>query len=400
MLAALASQTPCANAHAILHAFGYEVFDCPGRAALEELLETKVMDLVLCDMFLDDRPSADLPERYADTAWIACIDRTCGWALGAELHRLSGFCDVLYMPVAETELFASLWAISQMRETGCLMENTARHAEFRWMKKTYSSPPSVTLEHYVEKLDDVFAVPESGSEDYASSLQVQFFRPGDSGFLSQTQFARLWYRITAGGMTGLLHLIRQGLRITLCFESGSLYDVQARDPLGYFDIRSWCNRNGISQSFAPGQSRREFLKALPDAASHIAKWARALVLEIFTWSEAAFDWQTDNLPPRQNFHPTPDMLNAQEILAEGIFKQMPVAFVLEVTHSCLSYFLKLKDNMTGLDHAFLPPQAIEVAESVKKGDTLPGMLAAYAADYPVHQVIYLYLVMGQLDLIA
>lgn len=400
MLAALASQTPCENAHAILHAFGYEVFVCPDRTSLEELLESKVMDLVLCDLFLDDTPTTDFPERYAETDWIACLDRTCGWALSTELRRLSGFRDVLFMPLPETELFAALWNLSQTRVTGSPAENAARHAEFRWMKKAYSNPPSVTLDHFVERLDDALALPETAGDDYTSSLQVQFFRPGDSGFLSQTQFARLWHRITAGGMTGMLHLKRPGLHLSLCFEEGGLYDILARDPLGYFDIRSWCIRNGYSQYPEPSQSRHEFLKELPNAPECIAEWARFLVLEIFTWPEASFDWQADTIPQKRPFHPAKDSLNAHEILAQGIFQHMPVAFVLEVTHSCLSYFLKLKDNIPGFDRAFLSPQAIEVAESIKKGDTLPGMLAAYAADYPVHQVIYLYLVMGQLDLIA
>lgn len=400
MLAAIASQIPCENAHAILHAFGYEVFVCPDRASLEALLDAKAMDIVVCDLFLDGSPCIDLPDRYAETVWIACLDRTCGWALSAELRRLSGFWDILHTPIPETELFASLWNISQARATCSKPENTARHAEFRWMKKTYSSPPSVTLEHYVEKLDDALSLQDTGDDEYASSLQVQFFRPGDSGFLSQTQFARLWHRLTAGGLTGMLHLKRPGIALSLCFEHGSLYDILVRDPLGYFDIRSWCIRNGFAEYSEPSLSRSDFLNSLHNSADCLAEWLRFLVLEIFTWPEASFAWLAGDAPRRQKFHPAPGRLNAQEILSEGIFRHMPVSFVLEVTHSCLSYFLKLKDNAPGFDRAFLPPQAIEVAESVKKGDTLPGLLAAYAADYPVHQVIYLYLVMGQLDLIA
>ncbi len=61
----------------------------------------------------------------------------------------------------------------------------------------------------------------------------------------------------------------------------------------------------------------------------------------------------------------------------------------EVTHSDLSYFLKLKDNASDFLGGILPPKAQTVADRLRSGSRLNEMLAMLPDAYPVQRVVYL-----------
>lgn len=69
----------------------------------------------------------------------------------------------------------------------------------------------------------------------------------------------------------------------------------------------------------------------------------------------------------------------------------------EVTHSALSYFLKLNDNASGFCRGVLPAKANVVVERLQSGSRLNEMLAMLPSHYPVQRIVYLVAMMDELN---
>ena len=367
----------------VIEASGYDVVYCPDRDAFERSLSDGVSLFVFSVQTVGD-DFAEICAQYPNASKIAIEDY--GWAAAATLVRMGIVDDVVIGKPVPSNLVAALGGLSSRAQS------TAGHAYFRWVSASLREPSYPEREIVRETLGDQSDSTKIERAMAMQTIDAQFFRRGPHGHLSGTHFSALLYRLHESGFSGRLQLWRTGLHWILSFEKGLPYCLETRDAC---DVLSFARWQGDGEGEDPYLRMRRQKKASRELYS---AWFRARLLEIFAWPDAEYAFCDGNRPPREPFHASLTHDDIVAMIFDGICRYAPKAVILEVTQSCLSYFFKLKDNASLPD--WNRPQVQAVVEKLKKGDTLTEMLATFAVESPVHQVVYLGLIMGQVDWIA
>ena len=381
----------------LLKQMGYECPSCTNIQIFRDLLK-KSPDVVLSSSSVFDVPILDEIAKHPQTHWF--VQERMSWAGAHELYKNSGCEDVLLECISESNLFES---ISRMKSASSSQDKTGELAYFRWYRTTALELKTQTSEKFLEHLDDNNTTENPDGASFLNSLEKRFFTSCENGFLSGTHFGAILYDILTERKTGTIQLRRSGIHWNIAFDNGIPFDLSTLDRDDYFGIASWALRRPEFENWIKPEDKIKAEYALlsehPQSKTLYKSWITALLLEIFSWPEASFHWIQNDIPKHAEFHPAFSHENILNLIIQGILEWTPMSFILEVTQTCLPYFLKLKDNCTGPDKG-LPMTAKAVAEKLKKGDTLPEMLAAFSVDYPVHQVVYLLLLMRNLELNA
>ncbi len=377
----------------LLNALGYETQICSSLEKFTQFLEQNP-DIIITPPAIQDISVLDIIPKYPKIRWF--IQDQMSWSGAAKLFKSSGCEDVLFEIPSISNLFETICSTKTGAKTGTL-------SHYRWLKSATTIIQQQNTDDILENLDD--SSPEMSqhcvSQQY--TLESQFFNPKTSGTLSQTHFDTILEHIFSEKKTGVLHLWRKTMHWSITFSNGIPFDMFTHDEHGFFKMDAWAERHPLYKGWFSksdcAKTVREKLREIPDAITLHKDWMSTLMLEIFSWPEADFAWKSETLFPKTKTHPQFSGQEIQQMLINGVFNWTPMAFILEVTQSCLPYFLKLKDNPEWSDDG-LPNLAKAVAEKLKKGDTLSEMLATLSVDYPVHQVVYLFLMMRHLDLNA
>ncbi len=378
----------------VLDSLSYSSILCTNRASLEKTLREDT-GIVICNMQFHGEDMTDLPLKYPSVRWI--VQGCMSWATATELSRLNKFSEIIPDPLSYSNLYEAILSTPDLSIDATI----SRHAYFRWLRLAALNNFGVTDNDLLEKLNEIPSY-NNGFENVPHDLRDLFFRRSLNGAFSNSHFASIFYSLTQDNKTGTLHLWRNQLHWIIAFESGIPFDIEIRDPNDFFGVFDWSHRQKQYDSVfpkTPCMSRKEYLRKEPQSRIILKSWLTSMLLEVFTWPEAMFEWRDDVRPPKEEYHPDFSREDLNQIFTSGIFEKTPLALIFEVTQSCLSYFLKLKDNGSDCGMS-LPDGTKAVVEQLKKGDTLTEMLAVFPSECPVHQVVYFFFVMNQLELIA
>ncbi len=379
----------------ILSVLGYEMTVCKTFMELENLLKAAPA-LVICNAEFQEHSVIDLPAKYPKIHWI--IQGEFSWSAAAELVRVHGFCDVILEPFSCSNLFDAVWLL----DNGGCAYSTGQVAYMRWLHGTIVKAGPSNSEKYLEKLDEPG---KNADAEFSplSSLKQCFFRKTDSGLLSKTHFASLLYRIMNEQLSGTLHGFRESLHWRIAFDAGAPYAFSTCDAYSFFELKTWTEQvpefHNLWMHDGRDENLLEVYSRQPELIEAYKAWMTSSISEMFTWPEAEFSWHGWEISPKKAFHPEFSLQECMEMILDGVFHHLPLSFVVEVTQSCLPYFLKLNDNRQRFLEQ-LAPETATVVEKLKKGDTLTNLLMSENDKITVHQTVYLLLIMSQLDFIA
>ena len=374
------------NLIAVLEAYGYVPVVCDTPDVLEKCILEDEPKLGICTLIPSQKELFELPNRYPEIKWIAFAE--LGWAAEYETAIQCGFADILPLPATASNLFEALYNLSNQPLKG----NSFSHARFRWLR--------TGTEHFMQSHHDALTEKLDELSDNAKNdlLTIPFanpyLNPSLKGSLIHTHLAAIFHTIGERHLTGTLHLWRASLHWILYFSEGDIVNVHASDNLQFFDS---C-QNSESSSLNEDEANLADEKT-HDPENVLPNWL-SLVYEVFTWRDGNFEWISNKLSQNDNFISSLNKISTEFIIIQAALKWIPMTIILEVTHSCLSNFLKLKDNVPKLPEADFSPQVIAVVEKLTKGDNLTEMVAAFPSEYPVHQVVYLFLILGHIELLA
>lgn len=370
---------------AVLNAYGYSLVVCDTCDALDKCIAEDEPTLGIYTLHQDQKELFEIPHRYPEIKWIAFA--ALGWAAEYESAIQCGFADIMPLPATASNLFETLYHL----DTKPLKGNSFSHARFRWLRQGTEHFMQSHHDVLIEKLDEL-------SDNAKNDLQaIPFVNPyldfTPKGSLIHTHFAAILHTIGERNLTGTLHLWRASLHWIVYFSEGDVVDIQTSDCLHFFESNpKQPSPETVLEQLSTGEITLETENHLPNGLS--------LIFEVFTWPDGNFEWIDNKTQKNINFISHSKHKFTNSIIIQATLKWIPMTIILEVTHSCLSNFLKLKDNVPKLPEADLSPQVTAVVEKLTKGDNLTEMVAAFPNDYPVHQVVYLCLILGHIDLLA
>ena len=370
---------------AVLEAYGYHLVVCDTPDALDKCIAENAPALGICTLHPNKKELFTLPHQYPEIKWLAFAE--LGWAAEYETAIQFEFADILPIPATSSNLFEALYLLSNKPLKG----NSFSHARFRWLRQGTEHFMQLHHDALIEKLDELSDNAKTDLYSIPFANPYLIFTP--KGSLIHTHFVAILHTISERHLTGTLHLWRASLHWIFYFSEGDIVHVHTSDNLHFFESgqKQASSTNDID-SHSKDEITPETENRLPNNLSFI--------YEVFTWPDGNFEWIDNKVQHNLNFISHTKQKLAESIIIQASLKWIPMTIILEVTHSCLSYFLKLKDNVPKLPEADLSPQVTAVVEKLTKGDNLTETVASFSSDYPVHRVVYLLLILGHIDLLA
>lgn len=367
----------------VFRVYGMEPAVCDTPESIEGSLAGETDAVGMCTLQPRDEACFSLPQRYPQIRWTAFAE--LGPSAEYEAAEQMGFTDILPMPATASNLFEALHHVASRPFSG----HAFSHARFHWIRRGtehFLVPGPEALTDNFDELDDI---PQNAFQKLSLNVPCLSFTP--KGSLIHTHFAAIVHAIESRRLTGDLHLWRESLHWCFHFEAGKADGVQTSDAFRYFeDLRE--KLSSVQEGGNPPSPERQ--KAIRRGT------AERFLFEVFSWPDGDFEWLEQNQPDASHFNSNPDSKDVFCVLIQAVLKWVPITFILEVTHSCLSNFLKLKDNIPRLPEGAFPPEVMAVVEKLTKGGNLTEMLTENPDAYPVHQVVYLLLILGHIDLLA
>lgn len=360
--------------------FGFTVHFVLSIDSLSSLMSQFKPEIGLCDFDISPADVLELPNRYRETAWILRMPSEMGWAAVAEIGYSSSFVEVIPSQVSVGNIFEALSCCAE-REDSSIVGSTIRHAMAAWQDLVFGKSPACAL----------------------SSLALPEGKDRLCGSLVRTPWLSILYRIYKDKASGVVHLRRKYTHLAITFNAGYPVSADTRALGAVVGFDAWYSRHGndahIDERLPSMRYRRqkEESEVDPKLFERRRAYVTAVVEDVFAWPTARFEFIP--MPERavQPEDPVFSPHDIEEIMQDAALVRIPSAMIHEVTHSALSYFLKLNDNASGFCRGVLPAKANVVVERLQSGSRLNEMLAMLPSHYPVQRIVYLVAMMDELN---
>lgn len=348
--------------------------------ALDVSMSQCHFEIGLCDFDMSPDEALDLPRRFPQTSWILRMSTDMGWAAVAEIGYSSSFVEVIPSQVSAWNIYEAVASCAE-RGNGGVAGANIRHAMSAWRDQIFGKISVSAL----------------------SSLSLPEGRDRLRGNVARTPWLSILYRIYREKASGIVHLRRKNARLAITFNAGYPVSVDARALSAVMGFDAWYSRHGsdahLDERLPSTRYRRqkEGEEIDPKLFERRRAYVTAVIEDVFAWPTAEFEF----LPRPERAASSDDAVfsahDIEEIMQNAALKRIPSAMIHEVTHSALSYFLKLKDNADGFYRVVAPPKANVVVERLRSGSRLNEMLAVLPSSYPVQRIVYLVAMMDELN---
>lgn len=378
--------------------FDFTVHHALSIESIDALLAQFSPDIALCDFDISPKDVLMLPARHPKTSWILRMPPETGWALAGELGISSGFADILPAQMSMGNLCEAIACCLDWREAAKDAAPSGRNAE---------TPPgagggaeSRILPFKGPGICHAIAAEQEQMCGKSAAHALTSLAP-ESGkgrlctSLMRTPWLSILYRIYKEKASGVVHLRRKFTHWAIDFNGGYPISADMRaldDALGF---EAWYKRRGDDAHIDAKLPSNRFLrpKDLPKPDPKLFERRRAyltaVVDDVFVWPDARAEFIPHAERPTAADDPVFSPHDIEKIVIDAALFRIPGAMIHEVTHSDLSYFLKLKDNASDFLGGILPPKAQTVVDRLRSGSRLSEMLAMLPDTCPVQRVVYL-----------
>lgn len=402
-----------ANLRQVVHRaavhFGAHVHIAVTLESIRKLVKQFEPSVAMVDLALEPSSVLEMPSMYGGTSWILRMPPDAGWAMSAELSESSHFSEIMLDSISLTNVLEAVGAILERRQA-CEREcaKNSENASVAELSSNESLKTGVLCKSCADsfKGDGIWHALQAWQNQVfgmAFSRPLTTVRERFHGTFSQTPWLSLFYRLFAEKSSGTLHLRRRYLHFTLVFRGGFPVCADTRDASDVLGFEAWdacrCDEARIEDKLPSMRFKLDKGEGLVD--SRLFERRRAyichLIDEIFTWPDARFSFIQGTEKELSSDDPGFSEHDIYAMISHAVFLRIPDAMIHEVTHSALSYFLKLNDNGSGFWGSDFSKKANVVIERLRSGNSLSEMLAMLPDEYPVQRVVYAAAMLNELN---